>query len=91
MGVLGRNIQGIVASFLLKVFDSQIYLITKKKKKLMTYMNLTKTNQTSRQVASEMRQWYLLRLEALIMTVINKVLLDLRFEAFGVFAIKSKC
>ena len=57
----------------------------------MTYMNLTKTNQTSRQVASEMRQWYLLRLEALIMTVINKVLIDLRFEAFGVFAIKSKC
>ena len=91
MGVLGRNIQGIVASFLLKVFYSQIYIITKKKKKKKTYMNLTKTNQTSRQVASEMRQWYLLRLEALIMTVINKVLIDLRFEAFGVFAIKSKC
>ena len=54
-------------------------------------MNLTKTKQTSRQVASEMRQWYLLRLEALIMTVINKVLIDLRFEVFGAFAIKSKC
>ena len=53
-------------------------------------MNLTKSNQILRQLASELRQWCLLRLEALIMTVI-KAFIYLRFEVFGAFIFKIKC